>query len=203
MPDQYSILVVDDHPLIRSGLSSFIKAMNLSKEVYEAMNGKEALELLQQKAVQVVMLDVRMPVMDGYQTAKQIISKYPMTSIIMLSTYDNKFVLNAFLKLGVDGFITKNDTAIDTAIRSVMNGEIYISPELRGFDSSEYELPELKPREAELMELLAKGNTTVEISGILGITPSTVETYRKDILKKFQVHNTVELVDLMHRIGKL
>lgn len=203
MPDQYSVLVVDDHPLIRSGLSSFIKAMNLSKEVYEAMNGKEALDLLQQKSVQVVMLDVRMPVMDGYQTAKQIISKYPMTSIIMLSTYDNKFVLNAFLKLGVDGFITKNDTAIDTAIRSVMNGEIYISPELRGFDSSEYELPELKPREAQLMELLAKGNTTVEISGMLGITPSTVETYRKDILKKFQVHNTVELVDLMHRIGKL
>lgn len=204
MAKTYSILIIDDHEIVREGLTAILKKHHLAHEVGHATNGKEGLEYLRQYKFDLVLCDIKMPVMDGHETARQIISQFPAVRIIMLSMYDNVMVLAAFMKLGVNGYLCKADVEINKAVIAVMARETFISKTLQ--ESRDFQpdyLPELKPREIELIELLAQGHTTGEVSTKLGITPSTVETYRKDVLKKFHVHSTVELVDLMHRIGKL
>lgn len=204
-----TILVVDDHPHVRIGVKYQILQSGLSDQIFEAENGDDALRKLQEHKIDVVFLDVKMPGMDGYDAAAQILQRHPGTRVIMLSLFDDESLIVNLIRLGIHGYILKNDPDIQRALEVVLAGEFYISPALQPVrEKSDAGTAVLKPvkmtqKEERLLPLLAKGMNSREIAEALSLTKNTVESYRKELLAKFEVSNCTELIDYAHRTGRL
>ena len=209
-PDmKLNIIVADDHSLFRKAIKNLLLTTTLAESVHEASNGKEVLEILKESKVQLILLDVKMPVMDGFDTAVRVSKQFPSIKIVMLSTYDEESLIFNFIKIGISGYMLKNDDQLEEAIQTVMLGSFYFSKELKPIIcKAQQTLKNIKPvqlssREARLLPLLAKGKNSDEIARELSLTKHTVESYRKDLLAKFGVSNCTELVDYAHRTGLL
>ena len=201
------VLIVDDHPLVRSGLRSLLDRSGEFSVVGEGSDGYEAIELATTHKPDVILLDVAMPRLTGTDAAQYIREKLPLAGIIMISMHaDESYVLRA-LKSGARGYLLKAspEAEVLSAIRAVAAGQAWFSPAItkilveeyvaemqrRGVEDS-YEL--LTLREKEILQLLVSGRNNREVAGTLNVSVATVETHRNNIFQKLHVHSLPELV---------
>ncbi len=205
---QIQILIVDDHQIIIDGIKSLLAKMSNLAVVAEANNGKDAIEVLNKIKVDIVLLDIEMPGINGWDTAKIITSRFPHTKVIALTSYSEKAIIKKMLNAGASGYILKNikkETLIE-AITVVHRGERYFSTEISLAllkPSAEESIPQkqisssghsLSPREIEILKLIAAGLSNNEIGEKLFISHKTVNAHRENIMKKLNLHNIAGLV---------
>lgn len=203
-----TVVIADDHRMFREGLKALLEDGGFNV-VGEAENGQEAIRLTRQHNPQVAVLDYSMPVLNGIDAAKEIQRQSPETAVVMLTMYDDeRYVLEA-LKCAVRGFVLKHQTATDLmdAIREVLQGAIYLSPSIsaavvKALMSNNGELDEmLTGRERQVLQLIAEGNTTKDIAGVLHLSVKTAESHRSRIMSKLDLHNIAGLVRYSIRQG--
>jgi len=207
------VLLADDHRIVRDGLRSLILQEENMTVVAEAENGRITVALAEKLDPHVVIMDVGMPDLNGIEATRLILSQTPKTKIIALSMHSDKRFVIQMLKAGASAYLLK-DCAFEelaTAIRSVVEGKIYLSPEiarpvledyLRYLSRDDFsETSVLTPREREIIQLLAEGKSAREIASALNLSVKTVDTHRYQIMKKLKVKSIAELVKFAIREG--
>lgn len=202
-----SLMIVDDHSLVRDGIIARLSLIPSIKVIAQADNGRGALDILKKIQPDVILMDIEMPIMNGFETIQQIALLYPSIKILALSSYDEKSIILKMLNEGARGFILKNikTTELITAIDTVMSGKQYFSNEISLVlaktsveDILNPPLQEitnpLSDREIEVLNLIALGLSNTQIAKKLFISPKTVNTHRTNIMKKLGVHNVAELI---------
>jgi two-component system response regulator NreC len=209
-----TILVVDDHKILRQGLRTLLAKEADMEVLAEAEDGRGAVRLVRELSPQVVIMDVGMPDLNGIEATRQILQESPETKVIALSMHsDRRFVTN-MIKAGASGYLLK-DSAFEelaTAIRVVMARKTYLSHEIAhvvvtdyvqgGGSKDEYSVFSiLSPREREVLQLMAEGKANRQIAETLNVSLKTVETHRQQIMNKLGIHNIVELTKYAIREG--
>ncbi len=208
------ILLVDDHVVVRQGLKALFADEPDIEVVGEADNGREALDRLAELKVDVVLMDISMPGLNGIEATRQIQQRYPHIKVVVLSMHANEEYVFQVLQAGASGYVLKQSDSLEvaTAIRAAMSGGSFLSPpisrtviedyvrraEARG-EGSDQEL--LTSREREVLQLLAEGLPNREIAKELNISVKTVETHRSNMMNKLQVSSKTELVKYAIRKG--
>jgi DNA-binding NarL/FixJ family response regulator len=204
---QIRILLADDHNVMRKGLRLLLESQPEFTVVAEAADGRQAVDQAEATSPDVVVLDIAMPNLSGIEAAQRIIAQRPNTSIVFLSMHsDEGYVLRA-LKVGARGYLLKDSVEGDLieAIITVHQGKTFFSREIgkmlvedyireirtRGSEDS-YEL--LTSREREILQLLAEGKSNKEIAGALNLSSHTVETHRRNLQDKLNLHSFAELI---------
>jgi DNA-binding NarL/FixJ family response regulator len=194
-----TLMLVDDHAVVRAGYKRYIELDNQLKVVAEAATGEEACELLESVDVDLIIMDLSMPGQGGFETLRRIKNRLPQQKIIIFSMHENASLASQTLKLGADGYLTKSmaPDMLVNAIHEAMQGQIAIHPDLRkAIDESsvgDNQHKQLLPREFEIFTLLAQGYSIEEISGKLHLTTKTVSNYQTNIRKTLGVSSTLEL----------
>jgi len=190
-PDSCAIrvLIGDDHPFMREGLAAVIDYKPDMTIVGQACNGHEAVELFRQHQPDVTLMDLRMPEMDGVKAIATICAEFADARIIVLTTYDSDEDIYRGLRAGAKGYVLKDAEPDEllTAIRAVHNGKQYIPPAVGAKLAERLQSPELSQRELEVLRLMARGKSNLEISTVLGIAEGTVKFHVKNILSKLAV----------------
>jgi two-component system, NarL family, response regulator NreC len=201
------ILLADDHVVMRSGLRALLERQPNLEVIGECENGRETIELANSLRPDVVVMDVGMPVLNGIEATKAIVSKQPATAVVILSMHaDESYVMRA-LKAGARGYLLKDSAAADLigAIQAISRGKSFFSPKVSRILAEDYirvlkqkgavdSYDLLTDREREILQLLAEGKCNKEVATSLNISPYTVETHRGHILQKLNLHNAAELV---------
>lgn len=208
MPARTSILVADDHSLVRKGVITFLKTAKVASKFYEAANGNEVVSLAKKHPIDLFLLDISMPEVNGYETAKILLEQNKHTRIIANTMFDGHALVNGLVQLGVKGFVTKGDDPeiLVKAIQAVMKGRTYICPKMREYIDAKKEVSfglDFSETELRLVELLSQGHSSESIAKELEITVRTAETYRHRLIKRLHVSNSIELVEYFHRNGLL
>jgi DNA-binding NarL/FixJ family response regulator len=205
MPDQSSIsvLVADDHPLIRAGLASFVATEPGLEVVAEAGNGEEALEKYRELRPGVVLMDLSMPVMDGISATRAILDEFPDAKVIVLTTYDGDEDIHRALEAGAMGYLVKDMVLADVlkVIRAVHGGRRGIPHSVAAKLAEHTPRIPLTPRETEVLSLVAKGLSNGEVAARIGRTEGTVKVHLKNILQKLEATDRTEAVTTALRRG--
>jgi DNA-binding NarL/FixJ family response regulator len=202
-----SILLVDDHSIVRQGLKALLEAEPDLTIVAEAQSGREAVQLAGQHRPEVVLMDLAMPFLNGWEATRQIVKAVPNTKIVILSTYgDDKHIQRA-IAAGAAAYLLKQTAATDLvkAIHEVKKGNAYFSPVIAKRLREHTCLPakegaektadvELTPREAEVLQLIAEGFANKQIASELGLSVKTVEKHRQQLMAKLDIHQIAGLV---------
>lgn len=208
------VLVADDHSIVRDGLRQLINSQADMEVVSEAIDGWDALEKVSSTKPDVVLLDIGMPRLSGLDVAQLIKERLPDCRIVALSMHENEAYVHQLLDAGALGYVLKTSasTEVVEAIRAASRNEFFLSssvnaevinmylktrkekPATRGYDL-------LTEREQQVFRLVAEGNTTAQIAGILHVSPKTVEKYRTNITSKLGLKNLVEMVKYAVKIG--
>lgn len=201
------ILLADDHIVMRTGLRALLERQPNLEVVGESENGRDAISQVESAKPDVVVMDVGMPILNGIEATKTIVSEHAGVAVVILSMHaDESYVMRA-LKAGAKAYLLKDSAPADLlgAIQAVSQGKSFFSPKVSrilaedyvrilkqkgGVDS--YDL--LTSREREILQLLVEGKANKEVAAILNISPYTVETHRKHILEKLNLHNPAELI---------
>ena len=207
MKKGYQILIADDHSLIRQGIKSMISQTVTMQVVAEAANGEELIALLENHCPDMVILDISMPGMNGIDTLAIVRKRFPAIRILILTMHSLVQYFYQTIAAGAHGYLLKDDsdTELLTAIETVQQGRVYISPQLISEVSGEMvsvfrnprenPLVQLTKREKEVLQMVAKGLTSRQIAEKLCLSPRTIEKYRSKLLRKFKMKNTVDLVN--------
>ena len=207
------IVIADDHQIVRQGLRLLLERESGMEVVGEAEDGRSAVDLAKKLMPDVVVMDVKMPDMNGIEASHQILSELPKVKVIALSMYDDhRFVLD-MLKAGAQGYLLK-DSAFEElaqALRLVMANKTYLSPGVAeivvkdyvslGSRSSQSVSSVLTAREREVLQLIAQGKRTSQIADILHIGIKTVDTHRQQIMNKLRTRSVAELTKYAIREG--
>jgi len=209
--DIIKILIADDHPVVREGLSAMLNKQPDIEVVGEAQNGREAIEKTRESRPDVVLMDLRMPEVDGVEAMRQISATNPETRFIVLTTYDNDEYIFKGIEAGARAYLLKDSPREDlfTAIRAVYRGESLIQPAVAGklLDrfaelSRQVQAPEsLSDREIEVVKLMAEGAANKQIAAGLHISESTVKTHIQTIFQKLGVSERTGAVTQAIRKG--
>jgi two-component system, NarL family, response regulator LiaR len=211
-----TVLLADDHPVVRKSLKSDLEIEAGFKVVGEAGNGEEAVSLASQLHPDVVIMDIAMPKMNGIEATRRIKSMSPNTIVLVLTVYDDVEHVLGILESGADGYLTKNLSVEDIikAIHTSLAGEMVISPQIVGQvirytlkntpkPSTIKALSSLTPRELNILRFLAKGMSNKQIASETGISQRTVKSHLVDIFLKLNVSSRVEAVVVGLRNGFL
>jgi two-component system, NarL family, response regulator NreC len=224
MQQQIRIVLVDDHDIVRTGLKSFLETQEGFQIVGEAGSGTQAIQISQAICPDVVVMDITMPGMDGLEATRQLKVLCPQVQILALTVHEDKQYFFEMLAAGATGYVTKQAAADElvAAIHAVAQGNVYLQPTLARWllddyrrlsdqdyfqepvQNEESELSEekiLSKREMQVLELVAEGRTTPQISELLGISPKTVARHRERIMNKLNLHSAAELVRFAIRKG--
>lgn len=194
-----SVMLVDDHAVVRAGYKRFIELDPALKVVAEASTGEEAYTLLESTTVDVVIMDLSMPGQGGFETLRRVINRFPQQKILIFTMHENASIANQALKLGARGFLTKSmePDLIVQAIHEVLNGGTPIAGSIVDAlkDLSENKLAhnELLPREFEIFIKLANGEKIEQIGERLHLSPKTAANYQASIRKKLKLNSTLEI----------
>jgi DNA-binding NarL/FixJ family response regulator len=203
------ILLVDDQSLIRRGMKALLKSDSELQVVGEAENGQEAIALVELLQPDVVLMDVRMPVMDGVAATQIIGQKYPQTKVLVLTTFDDQEYIFQSLQAGASGYLLK-DTPFEeltTAIRVVQKGYTQLGPGLAQKAMTVVPAPrpnlppawqQLTPREQEILQLIAQGASNREIAETLYITEKTVRNHVTNILSQLNLRDRTQAAIFFH-----
>lgn len=196
------LMLVDDHPIVRNGMRRILEAAGDVAVVAEAGSGEEAQQLLETRAVDIVLLDVSMPGVGGLETLRRIGNRHPRIKVIGLSMYKEGPYPFHFLRAGAKGYLHKGAAPAEMlqAIRKVAEGERYVSSNVAmgiATGGAEEPLPPagraLSRRELQVLHHIALGRDLDEIAGVLSLTVHSVRTYRRRLLDKLGLHNDVQL----------
>lgn len=209
------ILVVDDHPIFINGLIALLKGVEDYEVVDTANNGQMALDKIPTSKPDIILLDINMPILNGVDTMKILKDQFPNIKVIMLTMYNELRLIKELLEIGARGYILKNISREDLlkALDTVISGKPYLDPNVQekmiqamaGSDEEKGDLEDAKlvenitTRELEILQLIALGLTSQEISTRLFISKNTVETHRKNLLSKLNVKNTAALLKYAYK----
>jgi DNA-binding NarL/FixJ family response regulator len=198
-----TILTVDDHPLIRDGLAAVLRAENGLQVVAEAANGEEAIEAYVRLHPDLVLMDLRMPVMDGLTATRAILADDPNARIIVLTTYDGDEDIHRALAAGARGYLLKDMMRTDLlgVIRAVHRGQRGIPAPVAARLAEHTPRIGLTPRELEVLRLVADGLSNAQVAERIGRTEGTVKVHLKNILQKLDVKDRTEAVTTALRRG--
>ena len=198
------VLVIDDHTLIRAGITALLQRMESIEVVGEAGDGCEAMTLIEELMPDVILLDLQMPGLNGFEVLKQTVARFPAIKVIILSVHDDEEYKQHALRGGASGYLPKiaASTELERAIDQVVRGEQYLPTILAktpSAESSNKELPEsatldLTPRQREVLTLVAEGYSTKNIARALSISVKTVETHRAQLMDRLDIHDVASLV---------
>ncbi len=202
------VLVADDHAILRGGLAAFLRAMEGMQLVGEAANGEEALRLARELQPDVVLMDIKMPVMDGVEATRAIRACCPRTQVVVLTSFVEDELVPHALEAGAIGYLLKNVShqELAAAIRQAARGQSVLSPEATQalVEATVRKSPlieALTPREMQVLALMAEGLTNLQIGQQLGITESTIKSHVSTIIAKLGVASRTEAVALALRHG--
>ncbi|WP_043316364.1 MULTISPECIES: response regulator [Microbulbifer] len=195
------VLVVDDHDLVRMGISRMLGDVDDIQVVGEAKSGEDALAFVRETEVDVILMDVRMPGMGGLEATRKLIPRFPKAKVIAVSALDDDLFPSRLIQAGASGYVTKGADLEEMvrAIRSVVAGETYISSSmatklaLRSVSGGSSPFEDLSERELQTAVMIVNGNKVAEIAETLAVSPKTVNTYRYRIFEKLGLHSDVEL----------
>jgi len=203
---EITIVVADDHHLVREGILNVVKRMVNVKDVHGAANGKEALELLKKNPCDLILMDLDMPEMDGFDTSIEVLKKYPNTKILVLSAHDDDNVIYHLIEMRVHGFVPKNSTpqelveAINDVIQKGFHFDDTAIVAMRKGIIRKSEKPIFTPkvditeREKNVLKLMCAEKTTWEIADQIALSERTVEKIRAALASKLDVKGTAGLV---------
>lgn len=213
-PNPIRVILADDDPIVREALSSFIDKNTDIDVIATAANGREAVELVHERTVDVALLDVQMPVMDGVEATRKIMSLTGRTRVLILTTFDDDTFLDGAITAGACGFLLKTTSPADiaAAIRTVNAGGKVLSPEPTSRVLERYmngQAPrgatadklDLSSREQQVLRLLCQAQSNHQIGRNLHIAETTVKTYVSAIMRKMGVASRLEIVVEAHRLG--
>jgi DNA-binding NarL/FixJ family response regulator len=204
MNEEISVLLVDDHSLVRRGFRRILEDEESMKVVGEASNGVEAIRTAYELKPKVVVMDLSMPELDGVQATKEIVKHLPGTAVLVLSMHaDDNYVRNA-LDAGAKGYLLKSAIDVDLvgAIKAVAEGRRYIGSGLKYVaKEQDDELNRLTGREKQVLQLIAQGRSNKEIANLLELSVNTVSVHRANLMEKMNIHRTAELVLFAIRKG--
>ncbi len=196
---QTTIMLVDDHAVVRAGYKRYIELDPQLVVVAEASTGEEAYVMLEKLTADVVIMDLSMPGQGGFETLRRMLNRYPSQKVLIFSMHENASIANQSLRLGACGYLTKSmaPDQIIAAIHDVMRGATPVAPELQAaldeLNSPNLPHNELLPREFEVLVLLAAGESIDSISARLHLSPKTASNYQTSIRKKLGVSSALEL----------
>lgn len=200
-----SIIIADDHEIVRYGISTYLSAQEDIEIVGEAASGEECLELCKEKKPDLCLLDISMPDKNGIETAKDLREIDSEIKILVLSMYEDEQVLNDVLKIGINGYLLKGTGKDEllNGIRVIMKGQqvfsesiskmitdSFLGKKINSLDSE----ADLTKRELEILKLIVDGKTSKEIANELFISPRTVDTHRANLMQKLDLNNIADLV---------
>jgi len=202
------ILLADDHALFRAGVKALLSP-NEFEVVAEANNGQDAMRLARLHEPEVALIDISMPGLNGVDVAREVLRAMPRCKVIMLTMHQDHAYLAEALRAGARGYILKSRGAgeLVEALREVAGGGRYLSPGLsravaEGYLGAETRAANpLTPREREVLQLIAEGNSTKQVAAILCISYKTAESHRQRIMQKLEIHETASLVRYAIRSG--
>jgi DNA-binding NarL/FixJ family response regulator len=202
-PGSASVLLVDDHALLRTGVANIINQEADLHVVAEAGNGVEAIEAYERHHPDVTLLDLRMPVMEGVEVVRQIRGRDPNARVIVLTTYDTDDEISRALKAGAKAYVLKDIAADDlvNCIRNVLAGKTYIAPAAAAKLAEGVTRVQLTPREMATLKLLADGKANKEIANELDISERTVKTHLAHLFEKLGVTSRTEAIKIATRRG--
>jgi DNA-binding NarL/FixJ family response regulator len=203
LPTEASVLVVDDHALFRTGVANIINQEPDLRVVAEAANGAEAVEAYERVQPDVILLDLRMPVMEGVEAVRRIRARDPRARVIVLTTYDTDEEISRALKAGAKAYVLKDISADDLVgcIRDVLAGKTYIAPAAAAKLAEGVTRVQLTPRELSTLRLMADGKANKEIANELGISDRTVKTHLGHLFEKLGVASRTEAIKVATRRG--
>jgi DNA-binding NarL/FixJ family response regulator len=204
---QISVLLAEDHAIVRQGLCALLKANGSFTLVGEARNGREAVELAQSLRPNVILMDIAMPVLNGLEATRQIMAADPTARVLILSAHSDDEYIERMTAVGVAGFLEKQTSAeiLTEAIHEVAQGRQFFSPAIRkrladgrkrsvsrdGFARNE--AVRLTSRESEVLQLVAEGSANKQVAAELRISIKTVEKHRQHLMDKLNIHDTAGL----------
>ncbi|MEA3450637.1 MAG: response regulator transcription factor [Bacteroidota bacterium] len=199
--DIFTIIIADDHIIFRKGLRTVLDEIPFIKVIAEVHNGLELLKTMKKQAADVILMDINMPEMNGVEATKKVKVKYPDTAVIALTMHEGIGYFNQMIDAGADAFLLKKTTQeeLEKSITAVMNGENYYSKEFVG--ALNINPPKKKKvdvgltkREKEILELICKGYSNVNMAKKLNISQKTVDGHRTRLLDKTGAKNSANLV---------
>lgn len=204
---QITVLLAEDHSIVRQGLCALLVADGSFKMAGEARNGREAVEMAKTLRPDVILMDIAMPMLNGLEATRQILAANPAAKIIVLSAHSDDAYLESMNEAGVAGFLEKQTSAeiLTQAIREVANGKTFFSPSITRRLRDDQNKPRdrdgilkanssrLTARESEVLQLVAEGSSNKQTAAELGISIKTVEKHRQHLMDKLKIHETAGL----------
>jgi len=204
--NHYKIVLVDDHLIFRKGLRLIIESDNIGTVIAEANNGKEFMDIIEHEKPDLVIMDIDMPVMNGYEATMAALSKFPNLNILVLSMHGDQNYYNQMVVAGVKGFVLKSSDKeeLEQAIITVAQGGSHFSSELlrkiifdtnvKGETKSNTPIVELTDRELEILVLFCSGLSVGEIADKVFLGVKSIEAYRTKLLRKTGTKNTISMI---------
>jgi DNA-binding NarL/FixJ family response regulator len=199
-----NVLLVDDHNIVRQGLRALLLAEGDINILAEAQSGREAVQLALKLRPEIVIMDLAMPLLNGWEATRQLVKALPQCKVVVLSSYGDDAHIQQAIAAGAAAYLLKQTAATDLvkAIREVKRGNAYFSPVIakRLSEQSIRPIPDTQPavdltsREAEVLQLIAEGFANKQIAGELGLSVKTVEKHRQAVMNKLNIHDTAGLV---------
>ena len=212
-PKRARVLLAEDHTMVRSGVRALLEGARLAV-VGEAADGREAIRLAASLRPDLIVLDVAMPLMNGIEAAREIRASDGKVGIIVLSMHGDRAYVTEALRAGASGYVLKSAAFSELlkAVDEVLAGRLYLAPSVSKTALDDYvrrvrdevaprEIERLSARERQVLQLIAESKTSAEIGEVLHISPHTVDTHRRKLMEKLEVHNVVDLVKFAIRHG--
>jgi len=216
MNEPISVLIAEDHAIVRQGVRLLLDNQPDMEVAGEAANGSEAVELVEKLRPDVVVMDLAMPGMNGLEATRSIRKRFPGTQIVALTVHDSDEHFFQMIDAGAAGYILKgaDPSVLLEGIRVAHRGDVFLYPPLTtklvrdylgrtGGEDAATRYNELTEREREVLRLIAEGHTNQEIAELLFISPSTVQTHRTHVMEKLGLHRRSELIEYAFRHGFL
>jgi len=208
------LVLAEDHTIVRQGLRSLLDHTEEFEIVGEAENGRQAVSLVEKLRPDVVLMDVSMPVLNGIEATRRIKKNFPEVKVLVLTMHDNEEYIFQILHAGASGYLLKKSAHRDLfdGIRAVSSGGSFLSPSISKKLVEDYvrrtrseadlgEIQKLTPREREVLQLIAEGQSNREIAEDLYLSVKTVETHKAHLMDKLDLHNTADLTKYAIRRG--
>lgn len=196
------VLIADDHALVRAGIRALVADLPEVSDIVEAADGYEAVSAVASHRPDLVLMDITMPRMTGFEATTRILAEFPKTKVIVLSMHRNEEYVQRALHSGAAGYLLKDASVeeLRTAVQTVASGGAYVSPQIKR-DEREPLLEQLSPRQREVLLLIAEGRTNREIAQLLSVHIKTVESHRTHLMKRLDIHDIAGLVRFAIRQG--
>ena len=207
------VLIAEDHHLVREGIRALLEKAHDLEVIGEAVDGQDAVEMVQRLSPDVLVMDIAMPRLNGIQAVERLREAGTTTRIVILSMYFDEILVRQALRNGVNGFLPKGAVSDELlfAIRAASRGAVYLSPAISNAvfvdpaapDRSTGQGPtgQLTPREREMLQLIGKGHTNSQMAAAMGVSVKTVERHRTHLMSKLDAHNLVDLIRIAVKHG--